>query len=156
MKLRRSRSVGLVALAVLAAVAISACGSTPPPSLVQLQSQGNRICEASSGEIRRIHTPTSAAEGEAFLKRGIGVLGPELRQLRKLRALAPTEASEVYGTAVTAFAAQLAALKGAVRALQRNQDPVLTFQALQQRLKPLESQADGAWEALQMPACADD
>jgi hypothetical protein len=140
-------------LATLAATAIVAagCGSAPPPPLVQLRAQGARICGGASGRLGRIPTPRTEVGGETFLTRAIAVLGPELRELRKLSA--PGDGADVYRAALAATAGELKALKGAVRALDRQQDPVIAFRTLQQRLGPLERQADGAWQALQIPAC---
>jgi hypothetical protein len=101
----------------------------------------------------RIATPRSEASGEAFLKRGVAVLGPELRELRALSP--PAEVSDVYRTAVDAVAGELRALHDTVRALGRQQDPVIAFKTLQHHLRPLETQADDAWRALQIPACVE-
>lgn len=144
------RARPLAALAATAAVA-AGCGSTPPPSLVQLRSQGTRICAVTSRRLGRIPTPDAEAGGKPFLKRAIALLGPELRELRALSP--PSDAADVYRTALDASAGELRALNGAVRALDRQQDPVIAFKTLQQHLGPLETQADGAWQALQMPGC---
>jgi hypothetical protein len=134
------------------AVLVGACGSaTPPPSLVQLRAQGARICRAAGGRLRRIPTPRTEVGGETFLTSAIAVLGPELRRLRKLSA--PGDSADVYRAALDATADELDALRGAVRALDRQQDPVIAFRTLQQRLGPLEAQADSAWQALQIPTC---
>lgn len=85
------------------------------------------------------------------MKRAVAVLGPELEQLQELHP--PAEASDVYNAALDALAGDLRALQGTVRALGRQQDPVIAFKTLQQQLGPLERQADDAWQALQMPAC---
>ncbi len=140
-------------LATLAAAAtlMAGCGSIPSPSLIQLRAQGMRICASAGQRFGRIATPRAEAGGEAFLKRGVTVLRPELRQLRTLRT--PSEASDVYRSALDAVAQELRALNGTVRALQRQQDPAIAFTTLQQHLGALETQADDAWEALQMPAC---
>jgi hypothetical protein len=145
--------VRLRALATLAAAAtlLVGCGSTPSPSLVQLRAQGARICTAAGQRLRLIATPRSEAGGEAFLKQAVAVLAPELRQLRKLRP--SSEASDVYGTALDALARELGTLQGTIRALARQQDPVIAFKTLQQHLRPLETQADDAWRALDMTAC---
>jgi hypothetical protein len=141
------------ALAAVAATAVVAagCSSAPPPSLVQLRSQGARTCAAASGRLRRIPTPRTEVGGEAFLTRAIAVFGPELRELRRLSA--PGDGADVYRAALDATAGELKALERAVHALDRQQDPVIAFRTLQRRLGPLETQADGAWQALQMPVC---
>lgn len=144
----RGRALATVAAAAVAAVG---CDSAPPPSLVQLRAQGARICAAASGRLGRIATPRTEVGGETFLTRAIAVLGPELQELHRLSA--PGDGADVYRAALDATAGELRALKGAVHALDRQQDPVIVFRTLQRRLAPLETQADGAWQALQMPAC---
>jgi hypothetical protein len=141
----------VLALTIVAALAIAGCGSTDPPSLTQLRAQGSQICSNASRRMERIGTPASEAGGKAFLTRGIGVLGPELGQLRTLAA--PGEAAPVYQSVLEAFRAELTALQAAVRGLARQQNPVIVFKALQRRLSPLETQADDAWKTLQMPVC---
>jgi hypothetical protein len=140
-------------LATLAATTtlLAGCGSTPPPSLVQLRAQATRICASAGHRLGLIATPHSEADAESFLRRAVAVLGPELTQLRKLGA--PSEGADVYRTALDALSGELLALKGTIRALRRQQDPVIAFKTLQQHLGPLEAQADGAWRALQIPAC---
>ena len=142
----------LAALAAGAAL-LSGCGSPPSPSLIQLRSQGSRICASAGRRFGRIGTPRTEAGGEAFLNHGIAVLGPELGQLRKLNA--PSEVADVYQAAIEALGDELLALRGAVRGLKRDQDPVIAFKTLQRHLGPLETQADDAWQALQMPACVE-
>lgn len=142
------------ALATLAAATLLAgCGSTPPPSLIQLRAQGARICARAGHRLGLIASPSSEAGAESFLKRAVGVLRPELIQLRKLSA--PSEVADVYRTAVDALSRELLALDGTVRALARQQDPVIAFKTLQQHLAPLETQADDAWRALEMQACVE-
>jgi hypothetical protein len=141
-----------VAVAAAAAFAVTGCGSTPPASLVQLRAQATRICSTASRQIGHIATPPSGAGGEVFLDRGIAVLAPEHQALRALGA--PTEAADVYRTALGALGGELSALREATRALDRQENPVIAFKTLQQRLTPLETQADDAWQALQIPSCA--
>ena len=146
-------SVRKLAALGASAAALAACGS-PPPSLVQLRAQGTRICAGAGQLLGGIATPRSEPGAAAFLKHGIGVLHAELRRLRALRA--PTEAADVYRAALDSLSNELSALNGSVRALARGDDPVIAFRALQQRLGPLEEQADNAWRALQIPACLQD
>jgi hypothetical protein len=140
-----------LALAAAATLAAAGCGSTPPPSLIQLRAQATRICATASRQIGTIGTPPSEAGGEAFLKRGIAVLAPELRRLRSLAP--PGEAAAVYTAAIGALSGQLDALRQATHALRQREDPVIAFKTLQHRLAPLENQANGAWQALQIPTC---
>lgn len=140
-----------LAIAAAAAIAAGGCGGAAPPSLIALRTQANRICSDASRQIGRIATPRSEAGGEAFLRRGIVALAPEHRQLRSLAA--PSEAADVYRAGVGALSGELGALRETAHALAKQADPVIAFRTLQQRLVPLESQADDAWQALQIPAC---
>ena len=145
--------MSLRALAALAAgaVVLAGCGSKPSPSLIQLRSEGARICTAAGRSLARIPTPGTETGGAAFLKHGISVLTPELVRLRVL--VPPANVADVYRSATDALADELDSLHSAVLALGRQHDPVLTFRALQDRLGPLVTQADDAWQALEVPAC---
>ena len=145
MRLRSPAAAGAVA------ALLAGCGGTTPPSLVQLRARANPICARAGQRLARVDTPGSEAGGQAFLKHGIAVLEPELGQLRTVPA--PSEAADVYRAGLAALTAELRALEDAVRALNRQQDPVIEFKTLQQRLGPLETQANHAWQALQLPAC---
>lgn len=145
--LRRSRAA---AVAAMVALATAGCGSAPL-SLIQLRQQATRVCARANRRIIAIATPADAAAGDAFLKRGIAALEPELRRIKALHA--PNEVADVWTTAVTALSEELAALRSAVRKVGAGADPVLTFRRLQQVLTPLETQANDAWQALEIPAC---
>ena len=137
--------------AACAAVLISGCGGSGHLSSDQLRSRATRFCAAAGRKTDRIPTPHSPGGGEQFLKRGIAVLTPELTKLRTLRA--PTDLAQVYSTGIGAFTQKLKALRAAVHELDSGANPVTAMTALQQRLAPIESAEDGAWQALEMPAC---
>jgi hypothetical protein len=79
------------------------------------------------------------------------VMEPELRRLRALRP--PQGLASAYEAGTRALAAQIAALKAAVAAIDRGDSPVTATKALGQRLAPLRTEADAAWRTLQVPAC---
>jgi hypothetical protein len=139
------------ALAPLLVVLLAGCGSAPELSDTQLRVRATSLCSASNRKTARIDTPGSPAAAEAFLKRGIAVLTPELAGLRGLRA--PGDLADVYQTSVDAFSRKLDALRSTVGKLRAGQDPVVAMKTLQQRLTPIESTEDGAWSALRVPAC---
>jgi hypothetical protein len=141
-----------IVIGAAAALAAAGCGSTATPSLIQLRTQATRICSTASRQIGRIATPPSGAAGEVFLDRGIAVLAPEHQALQRLGA--PSEAADVYRTALGALGRELSAMRDATHALDRQENPVIAFKTLQHRLAPLETQADDAWQALQIPTCA--
>jgi hypothetical protein len=138
----------LLAAAVLLA---SGCGSTEL-SDAQLRAHATRVCRNATIQTDRIPTPTSPAGGAAFLERGIAVLEPEYQRLRALRP--PSDLAQVYAIPVSTFSRKLDAMKSAAHRLEHGGDPAITMKTLQRRLAPLESSEQGAWAALQVPACA--
>jgi hypothetical protein len=138
------------AVAVAVAVLVAGCGSsrlTP----TQLRTRATAFCIVAGRQTNRIATPASPAQGADFLRRGIAVLTPELAGLRTLKA--PDELAQVYSSSIQAFSQKLDALKAAVHEMDSGANPVTAMTALQQRLSPIESAEDGAWRALEVPAC---
>jgi hypothetical protein len=138
-------------LAVLTALLVSGCGSKPLSS-GELHSRATQLCLQAGSQTDRIRTPASPPGTVAFLQRGIAVMTPELAKLRALRP-ARGDVADVYSTSVHTFSEKLRALERTVRELNSGEDPVLAIKGLQRKLKPLESQENGAWQALQIPAC---
>lgn len=143
------RWLAVAALAVLLA-ALGGCGSSALSSS-QLHTAATRICSGAARRTDRIAAPASPGQTQAFLKRGIASLTPELTQLRALRP--PGEVSDVYRATVQDFAQQLGDLRIAMHDLGSGEDPVIALKTLQHRLAPLESDENGGWQALQLPAC---
>jgi hypothetical protein len=137
-------------LVILGTAALSGCGSKPLTSS-ELQHQATRVCALASRQTDRISTPASPAGTDAFLKRGIAVMRPELTGLRRLRP--PSDVADVYSTSLDAFATKLSDLEHTVRALTGGEEPMIAMKTLQQKLGPIESQENGAWQALEIPAC---
>jgi hypothetical protein len=81
----------------------------------------------------------------------VSVLAPELARLRTLHP--PGDAADVYTATLSSLEKKIAEMKNTARAITRGDDPVKALRALQQRLGPLESQENGGWQALQLPAC---
>jgi hypothetical protein len=147
---RSSSPAARACVAALAALGLAACGSSSS-SPTQLRSQATAICARANRQIGRIPTPTSATGALAFLNSGIATLRPELAQLQQLQATG--DAADVWRTAVRALSDQLAALQSTASEIKGGGDPTSATKSLQQRLAPLESEANGAWQALQIPAC---
>ena len=139
---------GLVVL--LAGTLAAGCGGSSSGPLDQLQAQATRICLQSDQRLRRISG--SPTHSELFLRRGVAVLGRELRALRRLRVSG--DASSVYQSALAGFSGELSAIDHTIAALDHQQDAVIAFRALEHRLVPLERQANGAWKTLGISACA--
>ena len=95
--------------------------------------------------------PVIPAATTAFLTRGVTVLSPELTALRGLKP--PADAANAYGTALGEFDAKLGALNHAIYGLGHGGDPVNAIRGLQHQLGHIEAREDGAWRALQIPAC---
>jgi hypothetical protein len=143
-------SRALIGALLLTVPLLTGCGASAPSS-DQLRHQASRICTRTDRQLGRIHTPSLGAGDRVFLLRGVAKLKSELTQLRSLSAHG--DAAPVYNLALDALGREIEQLKRTVAALDRNQDPALAYAALQRRLAPLEAQADGAWRALQIPAC---
>ncbi len=133
-----------------AALALAGCGSSPL-SAAQLRNQAAQVCTTANRLTTAIPTPHSPAASASFLRRGLAVLKPELAQLRVLSV--PGELGPVYGVSLNAFAGKLQALASAIRRLRAGADPRATIAALAHRLEPLQSEENGAWRALEIPAC---
>ncbi len=140
----------VAALLAVAALALCGCGSSSL-STRQLRSAATRICTTATRRIDRIPTPTSPAGGELFLQQGIAAVTPELTALRKLAA--PNDLKQAYSTALRATTQELQALRTTLRQLQAGGDPVILIKTLQQRIAPLETQANAAWQTLEITAC---
>ena len=140
-----------LAVVVAVVVALSGCGSSSL-SNNQLHMQATRICALASLRTNRVPTPASPAASAAFLERGAAALTPELVGLRQLHP--PSDVADVYTATISTFAQKIVALKGTAHDIARGADPVKAMQQLQQKLGPLESQENGGWQALQLPACA--
>jgi len=148
-----SRRAGRRALVgALALVAAVGCGGRKSPSLTRLRAQATSIWSSATVRAHRIATPAWKAGAGGFLQNGINVLSPELGRLERLAA--PSSDADVYTSALNAVSAELTALRSAVTVLKLGENPVLAYKALQHRLTPLEAQANDAWGALQIPACA--
>jgi hypothetical protein len=136
--------------AVVAALILGGCGSSPLSSR-DLHNDATQVCRAASRLANRIATPTSPAGTEAFLRRGIAALTPELAGLRALHP--PSDVADVYTASVKAFGQKLTYLKDALRDLQSGEDPVIALKTLQRELTPVGTQENGGWQALQIPVC---
>lgn len=135
----------------LAALALSACGGSSSSSPAQVRTQATAICQRANRQIGRIPTPASEAGALAFLNSGIAALKPELAQLRQLSVSG--DAADVWNAAIRALSEQLSALQSTAAQIQAGADPIMSFKSLQQTLAPLETQANNAWSALEIPAC---
>jgi hypothetical protein len=141
-----------VILALAAALAVGGCGSSSLSDSA-LRSQAARVCATASAQAGEIPAPKSVAAGTVFLARGIAALSPELTQLRALRP--PSDLAQEYDVSLSAFSAELTALRSTVGRLRSGADPVSAIRGLQRRLRPLESTEDGAWRTLEIPACVE-
>jgi hypothetical protein len=140
-----------VGAALLSALLIIGCGGSGKLSAQQLRARAGAACARAGRLTDLIPTPSSPSGAAQFLRRGVAALAPELKQLKRLNA--PSDLAQVYATGVGAFSQKLSALKAAVREIDSGANPVTAMTALQQRLAPIETAEDGAWQALEVPAC---
>ncbi|MGH2870100.1 MAG: hypothetical protein ACRDNK_21330 [Solirubrobacteraceae bacterium] len=131
---------------LLAALALASCGSSGL-SASQLRTSATRLCGAAAAREASIAFPERPSAGQRFLSRGIAALEPEVTELRELGA------GGTFRSAVTATSAELAALRFTLKGLRAGNDPVVAIKTLQQRLLPLETKANQAWQTLGIPAC---
>jgi hypothetical protein len=147
----RTRAAAIAACAAgIAALAAAGCGSSSP-SPTQLRTQAAAICSHANRVISRISTPPAEAGGEAFLRRGVSALKPELQELRQLKP--PGDVADVWSTAMRAASAQLSAIESTAREIRQGGDTTQAYKSLQRTLAPLKTQANDAWSALEIPAC---
>ena len=147
----RRRAVAIAACAAgIAALAAAGCGSSSP-SQTQLRTQATAICSHADRVISRIATPPAEAGGEAFLRRGVTALKPELQQLRRLTP--SDDVADVWSTAMRTVSAELSAIESTANQIEQGADPTQSYKSLQRTLAPLETQANDAWSALEIPAC---
>lgn len=139
------------AIAALVVLGLGGCGGSSSLTADQLRAEATELCTLAGLQTSRIPVPATPADTAAFLQRGIAVITPELRQLRRLRP--PQELAAVYATGTGAIAQELAALRAALATVNRGDNPVTATKALGQKLAPLRLEATGAWNALQIPAC---
>jgi hypothetical protein len=136
--------------AVVAAGAIAGCGGSSLSDR-QLHSQATRVCSLAAAQTDRIATPSTPAASVTYLDRGLTALQPELLGLQKLHP--PSDVGDVYAATVKTLSQKLAYMEDTARRMRKGADPVSALRALQQKIGPLESQENGGWQALELPAC---
>jgi hypothetical protein len=141
----------LAVLSALLALALGGCGDGTL-SAGQLRTQASAVCTRGAATASRVAMPAGADGGERFLRAGLARLRPALARLERLRP--PSELRDSYRQAVRLRREGVALVARDERAIERGQDPVATFRALQARLAPLEGLEGATWGALQIPACA--
>jgi hypothetical protein len=134
----------------VAALALAGCGGSSA-SISHFRTQAGRVCARALAQDVRIAPPARQAATAAFLRRGIGVLRPELAELRTLRA--PGAQAGAYLAALSSLARELTILTSTVHDLDRGADPLPTIKTLQRKLAPVEADGDAAWRTLGIPAC---
>lgn len=142
--------VAAVVLVGIIIALVNGCGGEGL-SASQFRSEATKVCQLTDRRASQITTPARPAQGAEFLRRGIIVLDSELAELRKLKP--PSTLAPSYPAALTAFERKLDALRAAKRNIGAGTDPATAMSALQQRLAPIETQEDGLWRSLGLPAC---
>jgi hypothetical protein len=143
------KAPAVVSVLALAA-AVAGCGSSSLSSS-QLHSQATRLCSLAGTQTERVPTPGSPARSAAYLHSGIAIMKPELVALQRLHP--PSDVADVYSNTVKTFSQKLAYLESTAQRIDRGADPVAAMRTLQERIGPLESQENGGWQALELPAC---
>src|ERR1700693_654533 len=143
----RLRSAGL---ALLAVAVLTGCGSVSA-SVIDLRHDAGAICRHTNRAFRPLPALLAQGQSVAFLSAGIARLRTQLTQLR--RVTAPHDVADVYRAALAALGQELDVLDSAVQAIHRGEDPAFAFKALKEQITPIQSQANNAWQALEVPAC---
>jgi hypothetical protein len=137
-------------LALLAAAVLTGCGSVSA-SVIDLRRDAGVICRHTNRAFRPLPAIPPQGQAAEFLSAGITRLRTQLARLGRVRA--PHAVADVYRAALAALGQELVVLQSAVRAIHRGEDPAIAFKELKQQITPLQSQADNAWQALEIPAC---
>jgi hypothetical protein len=143
------RLVGVSATLALT-LGLTACGGDTL-STRELRNKATTLCTLANKQTNQLAPPSAPAGAAAFITDGAAILRPQLARLRALHA--PSDLAQVYNTAIDGFARKLDVLDAAARDLKAGEDPVIAMKTLQTKLTPLEQQEDGAWQALEIPAC---
>jgi hypothetical protein len=147
---RRRPGAALAAIAAVI-VAVAGCGAGSL-STAQLRSRAARACTDAARRLSRIPAPRTPSDTQAFLRRGVSALEPELTALDRLSPsgqLAPA-----YARARTATRHEVDALRSTIKGLTAGDDPAGAIKTLQRELLPLERQAHTAWHAVGVPTCS--
>lgn len=145
-----SARAGVAAFFVAVALAVSGCGRSSE-SAGRFRAQAAHVCADALGQGAQIRPPAVPAATATFLRRGLAVLQSQLGQLSALRP--PNGQAGTFAAAVEALRRETVILGATVRDLDRGADPLTTIKPLQHRLAPVEAAGDGAWRALDVPAC---
>jgi hypothetical protein len=137
-------------LALLGTALTAGCGGSSLSDR-QLHAHATQLCSLAGSQTARIPAPNSPGDSSAYLKRGIAVLQPELVGLRRLHP--PSDVADVYANTVNTFSQKLSYLESTVQRLDGGAEPIAAMRALQRKIGPLESQENGGWDALELPAC---
>ena len=142
----RRRALGVaIALSVGVVVVVAGCGAGL--TAAQVRNRATQTCERAAYRSAAIRLPGTPSGGRRFLGQGIAMLAYETRALRSLG-----DHGSIH-VAVSAMAAELAALRSSLKGLRAGNDPVVAFKTLQQQLAGPELRANTAWRTLRVPAC---
>ncbi|HXE43905.1 MAG TPA: hypothetical protein VN635_01795 [Conexibacter sp.] len=145
--LRRALPVLLLALIALG---LSACGEDSL-SDQQLRAQATAICARAARATDRIAVPTSPEHSAPFLTAGLAQLRPAAARLRALRA--PHDLRGQYDRALQLAAQEIALIARHERAIANGGDPADAFRQLAAALRPLTTEENAYWRALEIPSC---
>jgi len=143
-------AAGAVVALVLLVLLVRGCGEDRL-SAEELRSEAGAICTRANAVTDRVAVPNAPSGGERFLREGLAQLRPATTSLAALKP--PEELEERYERAVTLARQEVMLVERAVMAIDRGEDTIDTFTALQRQLEPVLNQENAAWRALGVPAC---
>jgi hypothetical protein len=120
-------------------------------SAEQLRAQAGAICAATTRATDRIAVPNEPAGGARFLGEAVAELRPALVRLRALKP--PQELSADYDRALRLAAREVALIWRHQQLIERGEDTIATFRALQRALGPVVVVENETWRALDVEAC---
>ncbi|HEX4806569.1 MAG TPA: hypothetical protein VFU94_11775 [Conexibacter sp.] len=148
---RRSPQALVAVLALLPlALALGACGEDSL-SAGQLRAQAGAICTRATRAIDRIPMPAAPDQGGRFLEAGLARLRPAAARLKALKA--PHDLRGQYDRAAQLAAQEVALVARHDRAIAGGDDPADAFRRLAAALRPLTTEENAYWRALQIPSC---
>lgn len=144
------RALPALVVLIALALALGACGEDSL-SDQQLRTQAGAICTRTARATDRIAVPTSPDRSAPFLTAGLSQLRPAAGELRALKA--PHDLRTQYDRAVQLADQEIALIARHEQAIAHGGDPADAFRQLAAAMRPLTTEENAYWRALEIPSC---
>jgi hypothetical protein len=145
----------LLPLALLAALALGACGGDDRLSTDEYRAEARQICQDADRATEAVEEPTRATP-EAIVTYFERLLSANERSTERFQELEPPEElQEAHDEALRTNREGVQEVRRVIRELQGGGDPRQVLTRAQGRLQELSTAAAGAAERLGVPECAD-